>query len=62
MSDDWLTCAQAAERLNLTAEAVRLRALRGRWQKTIGKDTRPRISLPKGWSNDGQTTVAGSAS
>jgi DNA repair exonuclease SbcCD ATPase subunit len=57
MTDVWLTYAQAAERLNLTVEAVRLRALRGRWQKTIGNDKRPRIRLPEGWSNDVQTTV-----
>jgi hypothetical protein len=57
MSDDWLTYSQAAERLNLTVEAVRLRALRGRWQKTIGNDKRPRIRLPETWSNDVQTTV-----
>jgi hypothetical protein len=29
MADEWLTYAQAAERLNTTVEAVRLRALRG---------------------------------
>jgi hypothetical protein len=57
MTDEWFTYAQAAERLNLTVEAVRLRALRGRWQKTIGNDKRPRIRLPEGWSNDVQTTV-----
>jgi len=57
MSDDLLTYAEAAERLNLTVEAVRLRALRGRWHKTIGNDKRPRIRLPEGWSNDVQTTV-----
>jgi hypothetical protein len=57
MSDEWLTYAQAAEQLNLTVEAVRLRALRGRWQKTIGNDKRPRIRLPEEWSNDVQTTV-----
>jgi hypothetical protein len=56
MTDEWLTYAQAAERLNLTVEAVRLRALRGRWQKTIGNDKRPRVRLPEGWSNDGRTT------
>jgi hypothetical protein len=53
--DEWLSYAQAAERLNTTVEAVRLRALRGRWQKTIGNDKRPRIRLPDGWSNDGRT-------
>jgi len=57
MEGDWLTYEQAAERLNTTVEAVRLRALRGRWQKTIGNDKRPRIRLPEGWPNDVQTTV-----
>jgi hypothetical protein len=58
MSDEWFTYSQAAERLNTTVEGVRLRALRGRWQKTIGNDKRPHIRLPEGWSNDVQTTVA----
>jgi hypothetical protein len=57
MTDEWFTYSQAAERLNLTVEAVRLRALRGRWQKTIGNDKRPRIRLPEGWSHAVQTTV-----
>jgi hypothetical protein len=57
MSDEWLTYSQAAERLNTTVEGVRLRALHGRWQKTIGNDKRPRVRLPEGWSNDVQTTV-----
>jgi hypothetical protein len=57
MADEWLSYAEAAERLNTTVEGVRLRALRGRWQKTIGNDKRPRIRLPEGWSNDGRTTV-----
>jgi hypothetical protein len=55
--DEWLSYSEAAERLNTTVEAVRLRALRGRWQKTIGNDKRPRIRLPEGWSNDVQTKV-----
>ena len=55
--DEWLTYAEAAERLDTTVEAVRLRALRGRWQKTIGNDRRPRVRLPEGWPNDGRTPV-----
>ena len=55
MTDEWLSYAEAAERLNTTVEGVRLRALRGRWQKTIGNDKRPRIRLPDGWSNDVRT-------
>ena len=72
VADEWLSYAEAAERLNTTVEGVRLRALRGRRQKTIGNDKRPRIRLPDGWStdvrpanerrerrttNDGRTTV-----
>ena len=55
MTDEWLTYAEAAERLSTTVEGVRLRALRGRWQKTLGNDKRPRIRLPDGWSNDVRT-------
>jgi hypothetical protein len=36
-----LSYAEAAELLNTTVEAVLLRALRGRWQKTIGNDRCP---------------------
>jgi hypothetical protein len=35
---DWLTYASAAERLNTTRDAVRQKAIRGRWQRTIGND------------------------
>jgi hypothetical protein len=37
--------------LNTTVEGVRLRALRGRWQRTIGNDKRALVRLPDGWSN-----------
>jgi hypothetical protein len=42
----WLTYREAAERLNSTAEAVRYRAIRGRWPRMRGNDGRARIQLP----------------
>jgi len=47
---DWLTYAEAGERLSISAEAARQRAKRGRWHKTLGNDGKPRIRLPDGWS------------
>jgi hypothetical protein len=55
MVGDWLTYAEAAERLNATSEAVRQKAIRGRWQRTIGNDKRARIRLPDGWMNPEQS-------
>jgi hypothetical protein len=55
MEGDWLTYAEAAERLNATPEAVRQKAIRGRWQRTIGNDKRARIRLPDGWTNPVRT-------
>jgi len=49
MEGDWLTYEQAAERLNTTPEAVRQKAIRGRWQRTIGNDKKARVQLPDGW-------------
>jgi hypothetical protein len=48
MSDTWLTYAEAAERLGTTVEAVRQRAIRGRWKRTQGNDGRARLMLPDG--------------
>jgi hypothetical protein len=55
MEGDWLTYAQAAERLSTTPEAVRQKAIRGRWQRTIGNDKRALVRLPDGWSNPVRT-------
>ncbi len=51
MEGDWLTYAEAAERLNTTPEAIRQKAIRGRWQRTIGNDKLARVRLPDGWLN-----------
>jgi hypothetical protein len=54
---DWLTYAAAAERLNTTPEAVRQKAIRGRWQRTIGNDKLARVRLPDGWPNGERTAT-----
>jgi hypothetical protein len=46
MSDEWLTYREAAERIGSTPEAVRYRAMRGKWQRRRGNDGRARIQLP----------------
>jgi len=55
MEGEWLTYEQAAERLNVSPEAVRQKAIRGRWQRTIGNDRRALIRLPDGWPNGVRT-------
>ena len=57
MESEWLTYQQAAERLGCSPEAIRQKAIRGRWQKTIGDDKRPLIRLPDGWINAVRTAV-----
>ena len=51
MTGEWFTYRQAAELLSLSTEAVRARAKRGRWQKTLGNDKRTRIRPPDGWND-----------
>jgi hypothetical protein len=48
MADDWLTYEQAAERLGVSPEAIRQKAIRGRWQRTKGNDGKARVRLPDG--------------
>ncbi len=48
MDGEWLTYAQASERLGVSPEAVRFRAIRGRWQRLVGNDGRTRVCLPNG--------------
>jgi DNA primase len=51
LTGEWFTYRQAAELLSVSAEAVRQRAKRGRWQKTLGNDKRTRIRPPEGWND-----------
>jgi hypothetical protein len=46
MGDEWLTYREAAERIGSTPEAIRYRAMRGKWQRRRGNDGRARIQLP----------------
>src|SRR5271157_2399954 len=47
MDGVWVTYAEAATRLNVSVEAVRQRAFRNRWARTLGNDKRARIRLPE---------------
>jgi DNA primase len=38
MAETWMTYADLAERLGVTAEAARQRAVRGRWRRQTGND------------------------
>ena len=46
MDGVWVTYAEAATRLNVSVEAIRQRAIRNRWARTLGNDKRARIRLP----------------
>jgi hypothetical protein len=48
MDGEWHTYAEAAEKLNVSPEAVRQKAIRGRWQRTKGNDGLARCRLPDG--------------
>jgi DNA primase len=51
LTGEWFTYRQAADLLSVSTEAVRQRAKRGRWQKTLGNDKRTRIRPPEGWND-----------
>ncbi len=51
LTGEWFTYKQAAEMLNLSPEAIRHRAMRGNWQRTIGNDKRIRVRLPHDWKD-----------
>ena len=48
MDAEWLTYREAAKRLDSNIEAVRQRAIRCRWPRTIGNDKRAFIQIPEG--------------
>jgi hypothetical protein len=47
MDGVWATYAEAAARLNVSVEAVRQRAIRNKWARTLGNDKRARVRLPE---------------
>jgi len=55
MTGEWLTYVQIAERLGVSRNAARQRAIRGRWQRTLGNDQRTRIRPPDGWEHNVRT-------
>jgi hypothetical protein len=48
LSGEWLTYREAAGRIGSNVEAVRQRAIRCRWPRTVGNDKRARIQIPEG--------------
>ena len=44
---DWLTYREVGERLGVTAEVIRYRALRGKWPRRRGNDGRARVQMPE---------------
>jgi hypothetical protein len=42
----WLTYKQAADKLGVSPQAVRQKAIRGRWQRTKGNDGQARVQVP----------------
>ena len=50
MSSDetlWLTYRQAADKLGVSPQAVRQKAIRGRWPRTKGNDGQARVQVPE---------------
>jgi len=43
MEPEWMTYAEAAERLNVSPHAVRARATRNGWRRQLGNDGRARV-------------------
>jgi hypothetical protein len=43
---EWLTYAEAGERLGVSPEAIRARAIRGHWRRQVGNDGLARIVVP----------------
>jgi hypothetical protein len=50
MSSDetlWLTYKQAADKLGVSPQAIRQKAIRGRWPRTKGNDGQARVQVPE---------------
>jgi hypothetical protein len=56
LTGEWFTYRQAADLLSVSTDAVRQRAKRGQWQKTLGNDKRTRIRPPEGWNDGGRSS------
>jgi hypothetical protein len=49
MDAEWLTYRELGEKLGVSLEAARRRALRGKWQKAPSNDGRTRVRVPDDW-------------
>jgi hypothetical protein len=58
----WLTYAEAGDRLGVSPDAVRAKALRKRWRRQIGNDGRARIWLPEDERSPADRLVTGRSS
>ena len=47
MDEAWLTYREAAEKLGVSRQAVRQKAIRGRWPRTRGNDGQARVQVPE---------------
>jgi DNA primase len=47
MDDPWLTYKQAADKLGVSPQAARQKAIRGRWPRTRGNDGQARVQVPE---------------
>lgn len=52
---EWVTYGQAGERLRITAEAVRAKAIRQRWRRMPGNDGKALVELPAGLAADAES-------
>jgi excisionase family DNA binding protein len=47
MHDQWLTYAEAAEKLGVSKQAIRQKVIRGRWPRMRGNDGQARVQIPE---------------
>ena len=45
--EPWLTYKEAADKLGVSPQAVRQKAIRGRWSRTKGNDGQARVQVPE---------------
>jgi len=58
---EWLTYRDLADRLGVSVEAARRRALRGKWRRQPGNDGMTRVMPPDDWRPQGAPDVKADA-
>jgi hypothetical protein len=56
---EWLTYPQVGERLNISTEAARQRALRGHWQRRMDNHGHALVTIPEGITTPRTTQTKG---